>query len=98
MTRLNLPRRQQVPGTLGRVYEGREGKGFRPSMFLTLTLPSYGRVLNGVPVNPDDLRLSVGGAGCAALLQARSTGSCRTFAGWRAGMSSTSRRSSRNGG
>lgn len=50
---VNLPRRQQVPGTLGRVYEGREGRGFRPSMFVTLTLPSYGRVLNGVPVDPE---------------------------------------------
>ena len=29
------------------------GKTFRPSMFLTLTLPSYGRVRDGVPVDPD---------------------------------------------
>ncbi|WP_245585594.1 replication initiator [Pseudonocardia asaccharolytica] len=36
----NLPRRPVENRTLGRVYGGR----YRPSTFLTLTLPSYGRV------------------------------------------------------
>jgi hypothetical protein len=30
--------------TLGRTYTGHNGRVYRPSMFLTLTLPSYGRV------------------------------------------------------
>ncbi len=40
--------------TIGRVYTAPDGKTYRPSMFLTLTLPSYGRVdTEGVPLNPD---------------------------------------------
>jgi hypothetical protein len=34
------------------VFRSPDGKAFRPSMFLTLTLPSYGRVKDGVPVDP----------------------------------------------
>ncbi|MCK2257053.1 replication initiator [Crossiella sp. S99.1] len=45
-----LPRRKVAKHTLGREFAGR----FRPSMFLTLTLDSYGRVHDdGTPVNPD---------------------------------------------
>jgi hypothetical protein len=38
---------------VGRVFTAPDGKTYRPSMFLTLTLPSYGRVTSeGVPVDP----------------------------------------------
>ncbi|WP_424537196.1 replication initiator [Sphaerisporangium viridialbum] len=48
----DLPRRQMADTTLGRVFTSRDGKRFRPSMFITLTLPSYGRVRDGAPVDP----------------------------------------------
>ncbi|MFF0243550.1 replication initiator [Streptosporangium sandarakinum] len=50
----DLPRRAMRPTTLGRTFTGAEGKVFRPSLFLTLTLPSYGRIQagRGVPVDP----------------------------------------------
>lgn len=49
----DLPRRKVERRTVGRTYAGRDGQVFRPSLFLTLTLDSYGRVLDdGTPVNP----------------------------------------------
>ena len=49
----DLPRRKVNPGTLGKTYTAPDGKTFRPSMFVTLTCPSYGRVDHqGVPVDP----------------------------------------------
>lgn len=59
----DLPRKKVDKSTLGRVYAGK----YRPSMFLTLTLPSYGRInrtgggtdekgrplSDGAPVDPD---------------------------------------------
>ncbi|MER7207294.1 replication initiator [Streptosporangium sp. NPDC000239] len=48
----DLPRRVMRQTTIGRVFRAPDGKTFRPSMFVTLTLPSYGRVRGGVPVNP----------------------------------------------
>jgi hypothetical protein len=46
----NLPTRRVSKATLGREYAGR----FRPSMFVTLTCDSYGRVRDdGTPVHPD---------------------------------------------
>jgi hypothetical protein len=55
-------RRQDVPDlpslrvesrTIGRVFEAPDGRRFRPSMFATFTLPSYGRVrADGTPVDP----------------------------------------------
>jgi hypothetical protein len=48
-----LPRRAVDPRTTGKVYATPDGKTFRPSLFLTLTCPSYGRVTSeGVPVDP----------------------------------------------
>ncbi|WP_298178722.1 replication initiator [Saccharomonospora sp.] len=45
----NLPRRRVENRTIGREYAGR----FRPSMFVTLTLDTYGRVReDGTPVDP----------------------------------------------
>ncbi|MFD0900577.1 replication initiator [Actinomadura sediminis] len=50
----DLPRRPVDSRTVGKVYRGRDGKTFRPSLFLTLTLDSYGRVrTDGTPVDPD---------------------------------------------
>ncbi|MET9344232.1 replication initiator [Nonomuraea sp. NPDC003804] len=48
-----LPKRVMRATTLGRTFTGRDGKVFRPSLFVTLTLPSYGRVRDGAPVDPD---------------------------------------------
>jgi hypothetical protein len=46
----NLPTRRVSKATVGREYAGR----FRPSMFVTLTCESYGRVhQDGIPVEPD---------------------------------------------
>ena len=48
-----LPRRKMSPRTTGKVYTAPGGKMFRPSMFLTLTCDSYGRVLeDGTPADP----------------------------------------------
>jgi hypothetical protein len=49
----DLPRVPMDDRTIGRTFEAPDGKTYRPSMFLTLTLPSYGRVTpEGVPVYP----------------------------------------------
>ena len=50
----DLPRRPMTSTTLGRVFtDARTGQVFRPSLFLTVTLPSYGRVRSdGTPVDP----------------------------------------------
>jgi hypothetical protein len=48
-----LPRRTISTRTTGKVYTAPDGKTFRPSMFLTLTCDSYGRVLeDGTPADP----------------------------------------------
>jgi hypothetical protein len=50
----DLPRLRMEDRTIGRVFTSPDGKTYRPSMFLTLTLPSHGRVTaEGVPVDPD---------------------------------------------
>ncbi|WP_157248517.1 replication initiator [Nonomuraea typhae] len=49
----DLPKRRMVKTTLGRTFEAPDGNVYRPSLFVTLTLPSYGRVRNGAPVDPD---------------------------------------------
>jgi hypothetical protein len=60
----NLPTQKMTSGTLGRTFtDPKTGRTFRPSMFLTLTLGSYGDIgrrrradgkweSTGVPVNP----------------------------------------------
>ena len=49
----DLPRRKVTPRTVGKTYTAADGKTFRPSMFLTLTCPSYGRVgSDGTPADP----------------------------------------------
>lgn len=50
----DLPKRPRTRKTVGRAFtDPGSGKVFRPSLFLTLTLDSYGRVRSdGTPVNP----------------------------------------------
>ncbi|GGJ89008.1 hypothetical protein GCM10010123_18230 [Pilimelia anulata] len=49
----DLPRRKVEPRTVGKVYTAPDGTEHRPSMWLTLTLDSYGRVrTDGTPVSP----------------------------------------------
>ena len=48
----DLPRVPAEDRTVGRVFATPDGREYRPSMFLTLTLPSYGPVRDGVPVSP----------------------------------------------
>ncbi|WP_432829358.1 replication initiator [Dactylosporangium sp. CA-092794] len=48
-----LPRQKVAPRTVGRVYTAPDGTEYRPSMWLTLTLDSYGAVRDdGTPVDP----------------------------------------------
>jgi hypothetical protein len=48
-----LPRRPVTGRTTGKVYTAPDGRRYRPSMFLTLTCDSYGKVLDdGTPANP----------------------------------------------
>ena len=49
----DLPRRKVSPRTVGKTYTAPDGKTFRPSLFVTLTCPSYGRVDDdGTPADP----------------------------------------------
>lgn len=49
----DLPRLPKEDRTVGRVFATPDGREYRPSMFLTLTMPSYGAVTsNGVPADP----------------------------------------------
>jgi hypothetical protein len=49
----DLPKRAVAATTVGKTYTAPDGTTFRPSMFLTLTCPSYGRVQDdGTPADP----------------------------------------------
>jgi hypothetical protein len=49
----DLPRLPVQDRTIGRVFTAPDGRQYRPSMFLTVTLPSYGPVLpSGTPRHP----------------------------------------------
>ena len=49
----DLPRRKVSARTVGKTYTAPDGQTFRPSMFITLTCPSYGRVgEDGAPADP----------------------------------------------
>ena len=49
----DLPKRKIGPQTVGKLFTASDGKSYRPSMFLTLTCDSYGRVNDdGTPVDP----------------------------------------------
>ena len=48
-----LPARKVAPRTVGNVYTAPDGRHYRPSMFLTLTSGSYGKVTDGgTPADP----------------------------------------------
>jgi len=48
-----LPARKIAPRTTGRAYTAPDGKRYRPSMFITLTCDSYGKVNDdGTPADP----------------------------------------------
>jgi hypothetical protein len=50
----DLPRRRVEPRTIGRTFAAPDGTTYRPSMFLTLTCDSYGKVgADGIPADPD---------------------------------------------
>jgi hypothetical protein len=50
----DLPRRAVSARTIGKTYTAPDGKIFRPSMFITLTCDSYGKVRpDGTPADPD---------------------------------------------
>nr|WP_307248742.1 replication initiator [Catenuloplanes indicus] len=50
----DLPRRKVEQRTVGKVYTAPDGTEYQPSMWLTLTLDSYGPVAgDGTPLNPD---------------------------------------------
>lgn len=48
----DLPARPMQDTTLGVVFTAPDGTEHRPSMFLTLTLPSYGKIKDGAPADP----------------------------------------------
>jgi hypothetical protein len=49
----DLPRRKVSAQTIGKTYTTADGKMFRPSLFVTLTCPGYGRVReDGTPADP----------------------------------------------
>jgi hypothetical protein len=50
----DLPRVPVENRTIGRTFTAPSGVTYRPSMFVTLTLPSYGKIISGrgVPVHP----------------------------------------------
>ena len=52
----DLPRVAMADRTVGVTFPGLGGRIYRPSMFVTLTLPSYGKVHAGVPVDPEAYR------------------------------------------
>jgi hypothetical protein len=51
----DLPKQDMMPGTIGRTFtDPKTGRAYRPSMFITLTLGSYGKITpgTGLPANP----------------------------------------------
>jgi hypothetical protein len=82
----DLPRRKIDPATVGKTYTAPDGTTFRPSMFLTLTCPSYGRVhSDGTPADPAvyDYQRAARDAICFAALFDRFVQNVRRVAGYR---------------
>ncbi|QDP98548.1 replication initiation protein [Microlunatus elymi] len=50
---VDLPRVAAEDRTIGRTFTSPDGHEYRPSMFLTLTLPSYGPITDGAPTDPE---------------------------------------------
>ncbi|MGH8883042.1 MAG: replication initiator, partial [Stackebrandtia sp.] len=81
----DLPRRKVEPHTVGQVYTAADGTEHRPSMWLTLTLGSYGRVWDdGTPVNPSryDYRQAAWDAVAFPRLMDRFWQNLRRCVGW----------------
>ena len=79
-----LPHRPVSACTIGKTYTAPDGKTFRPSMFVTLTCPSYGRVCeDGAPADPDtyDYRRAARDALAFAALFDRFIQNLRRFVG-----------------
>ena len=94
-----LPRRKIAARTVGKTYTTPDGKQFRPSLFVTLTCPSYGRVReDGTPADPDSYDYVSGRHGTRCTSRPCSTGSSRTCAASSATTCNTSPPSNRNGG
>ena len=78
----------QEDRTVGRTFTGNTGQVYRPSMFVTLTLPSYGRITpgTGTPVDPSsyDYRRAALDAIHLPRLFARWVQNLRRCAGYRA--------------
>jgi hypothetical protein len=81
----NLPRRPVAQRTTGQVYEAPDGRTYRPSTFLTLTLPSYGPVRSdGSPLHSEfyDYRRAARDAIHFGALVDRFWQNLRRAAGW----------------
>jgi len=81
----DLPRRKIDSATVGKTYTAPDGATFRPSMFLTLTCPSYGCVQDdGTPADPGtyDYQRAVRDAICFAALFDRFVQNLRRVAGY----------------
>jgi hypothetical protein len=81
----DLPRKRIAPRTTGQVYEGKDGRRYQPSIFVTLTMPSYGPVHpDGAPVDPTsyDYRRAARDAIHFGLLVDRVWQNLRRAAGW----------------
>lgn len=68
----DLPTRPVEKRTVGQVFTAPDGRTYRPSMFITLALPSYGKVIPGTgrPGRPGPVQLPPRRPGCPALPQA----------------------------
>ncbi|MEU7652486.1 replication initiator [Micromonospora taraxaci] len=81
----DLPRKKVERRTLGKIYTAPDGTEHRPSMWLSLTLDSYGRVRpDGTPVDPDtyDYRRAAWDAVHFARLLDRFWQNLRRCVGW----------------
>ena len=94
----DLPRRKVAARTVGKTYTAPDGTTFRPSMFVTLTCPSYGRVGSDGTPPTWTATTTAGPPGTRCTSRRCSTASSRTFAGSSAMTSNTSPPWNRSGG
>ena len=95
----DLPRLPMEARTVGRTFRAPSGAVYRPSMFVTLTLPSYGRVVPARASRSTRARTTTGGRRWTpSTSPSSSTGGCRTCAGAPGTGCSTSPRSNRSAG
>ena len=87
----DLPRVPMEDRTTGQAFTAPDGTCYRPSMFITWTLPSYGKVIPGTGIPADPARYDYRRAALDALhFPCSSTGSGRTCAAAPGSRSSTS--------